>query len=228
MIKQKLSVEIFRDERCEENNVSKIGHGIEYVNTLSDERLDIIESSRRLRFSGPSETLDVTRVRLSQQRADLNIIATDRKLLTPSEANRHTETLGVAIGANIPRLGRLAFVSTMENKAVASTTAHELAHLLNLKKEGDRHDGAGHCDLENCFMHKINAGIITRSERVTQRGLKAVLERNGLRAAEYRQVSTSSSNSFCDECVPQISKNTYFLQEFKNGSSIPPDWITNR
>lgn len=133
--------------------------------------------------------------------ADLGIFVTRRSLVTYEDLDKNGQmlkrrnrggnayiTAGVAINGSTLRKPKLAMVSVGEDPydlSVAAATAHELGHLVNVKKAGETYDGDAHCTDDDCLM----GPVITKGETI--------------------------KHSFCTECKQQVAVNAGILRDIK-------------
>jgi hypothetical protein len=205
----KLTVEVFRDIALDRLDVAPVEAAIGYLNVVSEEAFCIAGAKRALNIgSAERGYVDPSMVRWPRFGADINIVATSVPVFALTEAEKQMRpedrfksaqrTIGVAVGVRRVCVINVAVFSEMVSQAVT----HEVGHLLQLKKRGETWDKAGHCLKETCVMWQY-ATDAQHEERVRQKGIKALLEKNGYRKAEYETVRSRNAG-FCEECAYQL------------------------
>ena len=136
--------------------------------------------------------------------ADLGILVTRRALVYSTSIDEEEQEIfsnnengldvvGVAINGKSLSLPKIALISVGDDPfdfSVASTTTHELGHLVNVKSYGETYDQVDHCNASGCVMNSV----VNDDEKV-----------------KYK---------FCEECTPQIVEHTTLLRRVKAGRSL--------
>jgi hypothetical protein len=199
-----LTVKIFRDSLGPDIDLEAIESG---VSTLQEVAacLRVVSSGSRAYLPDSEEyyiRADILKPKAFG--ADLGIVATRRALLTAENLDKNrnvksyrlrdkTANIGLSFNVNSIKAPKLALVrvdEVTESVQAEQTTTHELAHLLNVKKEGANHDHQGHCTDRQCVM----------SEEV------------------YISKETGEfivPDKFCTECKTQVRENAFTLRDIK-------------
>lgn len=230
MFKQstQLTVEVLRDVDFPDLPTDEAEAAIDFIN----ERVGCVGAlaisglAKKIRIAKPGQdTIDAGKVRWPVMPADLNIILTERTLVS-EQVGRHQNTINDAAdlaigGITVQKDPPLAVIKVKsDNLSVVSTIEHEIAHMLGLKVRGDKADGAGHCIDLNCMQyHKV-----TTSETAVDSpgvGIGGWLQRRGLIKCEQTLEKKVINTDFCDECVEQLGRNAFFRSKQKAGETIP-------
>lgn len=205
----RLTVEIFRDTTLDRLDVAPVEAAIGYLNVISEGALSIAGAKRALNIGSAGRGyVDPSMVRWPRFGADINIVATSAPVFSLTEAEKRMRpeerlesvqrTIGVAMS-----ICRVCVINVAGfSEVVSQAVTHEVGHLLQLKKRGETWDKASHCLNETCVMSPF-ATSTRQEERVRQTGIKALLERNGYRKAEYEAVHIRNAG-FCEECARQL------------------------
>lgn len=212
-----LSVEVFRDVSSEAD--SSVGReGVELVNSFV-KNLRVIRSDRAIKLSKPDAAeVDLAKVKWPAFSADLNVIVTDKSLLSADSESRQAQILGEA--QTWSDGSRVATIDVANSKAQAPfIVAHETAHLIGVsyKRRGEEDK---HCDIDECMMYPYSA---TTTEKVLrpQRGLRAWRERHGYVKSEWDEREVAVQKSFCGSCIEQLAQRAFFLLMQKQGKHVP-------
>lgn len=198
-----LTLRVFRDTRGTDIPLDAVEEGIEWVRTL----IPFIRISRiGLSMHVPESEEEYIRTDLFKPQpfgADLGILATKRALVDEEHVGKDGKVRshrdnnglilsGVALNGGVLKQPKLAIVRVSDenpiDSAVISTTAHEITHLFNVKTEGLKHDGDGHCLDPSCLM----------TETFDNNDEKIILQ-----------------DEFCDECSTQLHENALTLRRIK-------------
>jgi hypothetical protein len=212
-----LSVEIFRDVDSEAD--SAIGReGVELVNSFV-KNMRVVRSNRALKLSQQgSDSVNLAKVRWPSFSADLNVILTDKTILSDSGNEQAGAVLGEA--QTWTNGSRIATIDTAHSGASARfVVAHETAHLIGVtyQRLGERDD---HCDIDECVMYPYSVKVTDPVLR-PQRGFRAWRERQGYVKPEWDVQETMIQKSFCGNCIEQLAQRAFFLLMQKQGRTVP-------
>lgn len=192
-----LSIEIFRDRHELDATTISIDPVIASLNGLSSiiKGLDLVDSAKTLPLAELSSDvihLDELPIKslASKLTADLNIIIADRRTRV---ARGKLKGFSTVTPSNTSLGTRLAVVSTYENHEPVLTSAHEIAHMLNVKSSGEKYDGDAHCLDSSCLMYPRSTTLI----------------------------KNHIPDAFCDECSQQLQDNSEIILRSKQGEAVP-------
>ena len=171
--------------------------------------------------------IDHSAIRWPKFAGDLNVLVTEFPIYhvdtstepdpVPLRKDRaiSSPTIGLALPAR-----KIAIVDTQKSPdALSQATAHEIGHLLGVKKRGDKWDQVDHCTDAACLM-ATHADVSKEEIRIPKRGIDAFLERRGYRKAEYKTVDNRNVAA-CDECSEQIGQAVFWQRKRKAGEYVP-------
>jgi hypothetical protein len=224
-----ISVEIFRDVDGRDMSIEAAVEGVERIRHVTT-GIEIVRATKLLKIvNNGADRVQPNKIRWPKFEADMNIILTERSLFLPRESepsessdmyDNHISPLGIALKYGDKKI---AVVDTVTPDFPELIAAHEIGHMFNLKKNGATWDSDVHCVSDGCMMYKT-AGVVEIEQPIAQRGFRGLIERCGLREPEYSKFIVPSAEKFCDECVHQIDKTSYFIRQSKLGKYIPPEW----
>lgn len=179
-----VSVEIFRDSSRKKLSTEAAEAGIDIVRQIAT-GVKIMKTTRLLTIAKSEQGfVDMAKIRWPKFDADLNVIVTDRPIFPP-DMDRSDPTddwlqaylSGVmGISQRLPGLGstRVAVIDTQISSSTENVTAHEVGHLLNLKKQGETWDNESHCSTQECTMRpRLGGGEEFCNECTQQLGQSA-------------------------------------------------------
>lgn len=213
----RLSLEIFRDVETPDANTDLVESGVGIVNEVIDGKIDITQSSRKMRISKQgAKAVVASRIRWNASSIDFRVVTTSRPI-----DDENAFVSGFAMRR--PNGGGDAVVSAFHRKelTLATTTAHELGHLFGLKYDGtDSH----HCSDSDCIMFYA-ARTELEEVKIKKKGIASWLERRGYVAPEYSLEEVSPQQDFCNPCAAQLARKSFFLLQHREGKFIPQEWL---
>lgn len=212
-----LSVEIFKDVDSEADTEAG-RQGVELVNSFV-RNMRVVRNDRGLRLSNQgSGSVNLSKVRWPVFSADLNVIVTDKTILSDGQNEQAGTVLGEA--QTWTNGSRIATIDTARSGAGARfVVAHETAHLigLNYQRQGEKD---GHCDIDECVMYPYSVKDTDKILR-PQGGFRAWRERQGYIKPEWEERETLIQKSFCGNCIEQLAQRAFFLLMQKQGRTVP-------
>lgn len=207
-----LSVEIFRDSLTPHIPTASIEHGIELLAEIAP-NIRLESSVRTMRIPNSEESyIRADMFKPPRISADLGIVVTGRILAREEDLDANGElvkdfnkktltTVGLAYNKSEITSRKIALICIGPefNEPSADTiTEHETAHLLNVKNDGESHDGHGHCIDTSCILSAVIEPITNARP---SRGKKR-------------------TQSFCGECSEQVFRNASILRDIKAGKRV--------
>ena len=219
-----LSVEVFRDRDFPDASVECAEAGISNVERVI-RGIQIVRANRLIAVpSVDGGYVDMRHIRWPQFPADLNVVITEKPLLSSGEDlsrdNNWLRVAGLSLNEGLAGSVRVTVIDVTTGLS-AQTVEHETGHLLGLKRRGTTHDGRGHCTVKNCTMHFKDEPYRVISKQPL--GRTGILRR--MQYEERRSEPKSSAEKFCDECAHQLAVNAFMLTKAKSGEYVPPELL---
>lgn len=238
----RITIEIFRDAETPDVDLTSIEKGFGMVQQVVP-KLEVqgLDKVRAIRLTRPDqEYIDSTLIRWPRFGADLNIVATERPMITREQDSRFgdvsDELKGVVREMEAhasPTLGythkrertfgglAVALVNVKKPVFPHMVSSHEIGHMLALKEIGETYDGDAHCVLENCLMYPYEDPLIAEVPLAQDR--KKGWRRLSASKPKHEKALIPRAETFCAECGEQMGRYAYLLTLVKQGQTIPPN-----
>lgn len=220
----KLSIEVYRDTGVSSRDASPVLAGIEGLLKFTD-ALDIAEFPHEVRMRKNDQGEIEHAYQKDYKRADISVFVSHSPLDRTTADGDRVYGVAWAVPNEPSPLGfRVANISLHDNKNLGLVGTHEVAHTLNLKNFGRKHDRKGHCIDTCCIMYreapksKLEERIMNVSNRIDAR-------LQNLR--EYADATNGffSLRTFCPDCRAELVSNTDILTDVKRGIYVPREII---
>jgi hypothetical protein len=205
-------VEIFRDADSSSVDFAPAFEGIDLVANEAG-RL-IVESGRRIRLNyEEGSDMDTRPVRWPLFAADFNIVLTDRIFRGETGQDGYRPVGRSSLYENGPQA---AVVST-DSRSVKVTVAHELGHMLGLKKpQGGRLEDIAHCASTTCIMHEVSQVRTIKKMIPSTRG-RHWMASLGIVEPQFSFSLTDAATEFCEDCRVDLRHAAVAKFMIKNG-----------
>jgi hypothetical protein len=206
------SVEIFKDADSGSVDLDAAFEGIELV--AQDTGRLLVESGRRIKLHyGDGNGMDRRPVRWPRFVADFNIVVTDRAF----EGDAEHEGYRPVGRSSLYEAGPQAAVVSTESRSVKLTVAHELGHMLGLKRPaGGRLEDIAHCATAACIMHEVSQVIPVKKMIPSTRG-RHWMASLGIVEPQFSFSLPEPAHEFCDDCRGDLRLGAVAKFMVKNG-----------